>query len=152
MADVALDLEDVFLFFLDDIGVCIYCKQVMAKTLFPAPTMRKISLVVLVLFARLVQKDRRLWVLATRYISGRSVGGLSPSLPSLQAFTLKNTLNRSCGSRKVVAAMSLPLHQQLFQRLPSTSLVSGLRYLTAPGWKVLDLSGSIGLKFPCLNL
>ena len=69
-----LDLGDVFFFRLDDIGIDIYCKEVMATTLFSPPTVPRTSLVVLVFFASLALVDGRLLeVLATKYVSRKSV-------------------------------------------------------------------------------
>ena len=73
-----LDLRDIFPFFLDDVGVSTHCKRVMAIT--PSISLTsKTSLVVLFLFASLALVDRRLLVLATKYISGKSVSGLNLS-------------------------------------------------------------------------
>lgn len=76
MTDITLDLEDIFPFLLDNISVYTYCKEVMATILFLAPKAPRTFLVVLVLFW-LALVDRRLWVLATRYVNRRSISGFS---------------------------------------------------------------------------
>lgn len=73
----ALDLRDVFLFFLDNIGISTYYKEIMAMTLslvFLAP---RISLVVLVFLAILTLISRRLLMLVTKFVNKKSVSGLS---------------------------------------------------------------------------
>lgn len=63
MAEVALNLEDVFLFFFDNVGVCTCYRRVLATTLL-ALLVPKTSLVVLVFFASLALMGGRLLVLA----------------------------------------------------------------------------------------
>lgn len=75
MAVEALNLGDVLLFLLDDIGVSTCCKRVMVTTLFLSLTAQKtIFLAVLVFISSLALVDRRLLgVLATRYVSKKGV-------------------------------------------------------------------------------
>lgn len=61
IAVIAFNLEDVFSFFLDGIGVSIYYRRVIVTTLFSSPTALKTTfLVVLIFFASLVLVDERL--------------------------------------------------------------------------------------------
>ena len=73
-------MEDIFFYFLDDIGINNCYKGVMAATFFLPFIMPRIFLVVLVFYASLTLVDRRLLgVLATKYVSGKSVSGLISS-------------------------------------------------------------------------
>ena len=75
-----LDLEDVFLFFLDNIAVSIHYRGVMAITLSLPPTAPRTSLIVLVFFTSQVLIGRRLLeILAIRYVSKRSINRFIPS-------------------------------------------------------------------------
>ena len=67
------DLKDIFPFFFDDVDVSTYCKGVMAMTLFLATSVPRISFMILVFLASLALISGRLLVLATRYVSGKSV-------------------------------------------------------------------------------
>ena len=71
-----LDLEDVFLIFLDGIGVSISYRKIVAITIFLAISASKISLV-LVFLARLTLVDGKLLVLVTKCVSRGSVNRLS---------------------------------------------------------------------------
>lgn len=75
MAEVALDLEDVFYFFFNNVGVYTYYSKGVTATL-PATSAPKTSLI-LVFFASLALVDRKLLMLATRYVSKKSVNELS---------------------------------------------------------------------------
>ena len=80
MIGKVLNLGDVFLVFLDSIGVSTEYRKVVATITPSVPLALKISLlVVLVLFASLALVGGKLLVLVIRYISRRSVSGLSPS-------------------------------------------------------------------------
>lgn len=72
-----LNLGNIFPFFLDDIGVSIRCRQIMTTTLFLPPTTPKTSLMLLVFFVSLTLMERRLWVLATRYVNRKSISRFS---------------------------------------------------------------------------
>lgn len=87
ITDIALNLGDIFFFFLDDIGVRTYCRGVIITTLFFSPTAPKTTfLTVLVFFASpaLVGK-RLLGVLAIKYVSKEGVSG---SIPFKDLFVL----------------------------------------------------------------
>lgn len=74
MAGEAFELKDVFLIFLDVIGVSTCCRGVVAIiTLLALLTSRTSLLVVLIFFASLALVGVRLLVLATRYVSGKRV-------------------------------------------------------------------------------
>ena len=80
MADEALNLEDVFLVFpvfFNNVGICTYCRKVGVAILLAilAPTI----FLILIFFACLALMDRRLLLLATKYVSGGSVSGLTSS-------------------------------------------------------------------------
>lgn len=75
MAGEVLDLKDVFLVFLDGIGISTHCRKVVATTIFPATLAPKTSLV-LVFLARLALVNRKLLVLIIRCVSGESVSRL----------------------------------------------------------------------------
>lgn len=80
MAKVALNLEDVFSVFsvfFDDVSVCIYCRRVVIVTFLATLTSK--TFLILVFLVSLALVDRRLLVLATRYISRRNVSILSLS-------------------------------------------------------------------------
>ena len=70
-----LDLEDLFAFLLNDVGVSTYCKRVMATNLLTSLVPRT-SVVVLVFLASLVLVSKKLLMLTTRYVSKRSVSEL----------------------------------------------------------------------------
>ena len=75
----ALNLRNISHFLFDGIGVSIHCKKIML-TLSLTPSTLKISLlVVLVFLASLALVGRKLLVLATRYISRRSISERNPS-------------------------------------------------------------------------
>lgn len=61
----ALNLRDIFLFLLDDVGISNRCRGILVTILFLPFMAPKTSLVVLVLFPSLILMDERLWVLAT---------------------------------------------------------------------------------------
>ena len=77
IADVILDLEDVFSLFFDDVSISIYCKEVMA-TISSTSLALKTSLVILVFLASLPLMSGKL-VLTTKHVSRKSVSKLSPS-------------------------------------------------------------------------
>lgn len=79
MTVVVLDLGNIFPFLLDDIGVSTCSKGVMTMTLFSAFIAPRTSSAILILFTSLALVGGRFWVVATRYVSGRSVSGLCPS-------------------------------------------------------------------------
>ena len=75
---VALNLGDIFHFFLDGAGVNTCCKRDVAITTFLAPLAPRIFLlVVLVFFASLVLVTRRLLMLTTRFVNKKNVSRLS---------------------------------------------------------------------------
>lgn len=81
MAVVALDLRDIFLFFLNDVGVSTYYRRVIATTLFltlflSSTIPRTTSLVVQVFFASITLVGRRLLGMLARYINGKDVNRL----------------------------------------------------------------------------
>lgn len=78
MIVVVLDLRDIFNFFFDGVDVGTYGKKAIVTTIFLTNSRLRISLV-LVLLTSLALIDRRLLVLATRCINGKSVGELSLS-------------------------------------------------------------------------
>lgn len=67
----ARNLEDIFFFLFDNVGISICCRGVMATT-FLAVLVPKTSLMVLVFLASLILVDGRL-VFATKYVSKKSV-------------------------------------------------------------------------------
>lgn len=71
------NLVDVFLFFFDDVSVSTYYRRVIATTLFLALSVPRTSLVVLDFLAILALIGGRLLMLATRYVTERSVSALS---------------------------------------------------------------------------
>ena len=74
----ALDLGDVLFFLFNNISIIsTYCKRVIVTTSLTL-LMLKTSLIVLVFLASLALVNRRLLVFAIRYVSGKSVSGLSP--------------------------------------------------------------------------
>lgn len=73
-----LDLEDIFLVFLNSIGIKICCREVLTTTTFSATSAPKTSLV-LVFLVCLALLGRRLLVLAIQCISGESVSRFSLS-------------------------------------------------------------------------
>ena len=75
----AFNLGDIFSFFFDGIGVSTHCEGVVVTPFLASLAPRTSLLMVLVLFANLVLVGRRLLVLATRRVRGRSVSELSPS-------------------------------------------------------------------------
>ena len=77
MAKIALNLGDVFFFLFNDIGVCTYCKGVITAIFLIILTPK--TSFVLVFFTSLALAGRKLLVLATRYISGKSVSTLGSS-------------------------------------------------------------------------
>lgn len=77
MVDIALDLEDIFLFFFDNVGINTCYIKVMAMT-FLASLALKTFLVVLVFFANLALVSKKL-VLVTRYISRKNISRLNLS-------------------------------------------------------------------------
>lgn len=72
MAEVALNLGDVFYVFFDDIGICTYCKKVVTTTSL-ATLMLKTSLA-LVLLASLALMGE----LPTRYVRIGKISRFSP--------------------------------------------------------------------------
>ena len=75
----AFDLEDVFPFFLDDIGVSTYYIEVMATTLSLLLKASKTSLVTLVFLASFALVGQKLLeILAIGYVNGKSINGLIP--------------------------------------------------------------------------
>lgn len=80
MVSKARNLEDVFLVFLDNIGISNHCRGVVAmSTILALLVPKTFLLVVLVYFAILALVGGRLLVLVTRYVSRRIVSGFSPS-------------------------------------------------------------------------
>lgn len=76
---IAFNLEDIFLFFFDDVDGYTCYRRVIVTTLLLSPTtLKTIFLAVLVFFASLALRDRRLFgVFATKYINRRGISGLS---------------------------------------------------------------------------
>lgn len=76
---IALNLKDVFLFFFDDVDGCTCYRGVIVTTLLLFLTALKTTfLAVLVFFASLVLRDRRLFeVFATKYMNKKGVSGLT---------------------------------------------------------------------------
>lgn len=72
MADVALDLGDIFSFFLDDVSICTYCRRVIAAT-SSSSLVPRFSMIFLVFFTSLVLVRGRLLVLAFKYVSRRNI-------------------------------------------------------------------------------
>lgn len=75
----ALNLEDIFLFLFDSLSMSKYCRRDITITLSLAFLVPRTFLVVLVFLASLALVDRRLLVLATRYVSKRNISKLSLS-------------------------------------------------------------------------
>lgn len=74
MAVKTLDLEDVFLFLLDNVSFSTRYRGVMATVLSLPLMAPRTLLMVLILFINLVLVDRRLLgVLATKYVNGKSI-------------------------------------------------------------------------------
>lgn len=101
MIEIALDFKAVFHVFLDYVGICICCRGVIT-VIFLAFLVPKTSLLVfLVFFASLALVSGRLLVFFTKYISRKSVSGLSSFkvllLFFLRAYSPKNTWNQSFG-------------------------------------------------------
>lgn len=75
---IVLNLGDIFNFFLDSIGISIYCRRVVAITISLAILVLT-TFLVLIFFASLTLVGRRLLMFATRYVSERSVSRFSLS-------------------------------------------------------------------------
>ena len=73
MIDEAFNLGDIFSFLFDGISISTCCKRVITMTLSLILLAPRTSLVVLIFLASLILVRKRLLVLATRYVNGRSV-------------------------------------------------------------------------------
>lgn len=73
----ALNLQDVFSFFVDSICISIFLKGVITTTLFLGALAIKTSLVVLVVLANLALVGGRLLLFITRYISEKIISILN---------------------------------------------------------------------------
>ena len=73
----ALKFRNVFSFLLDDVGISICCRKFVTTTLSLAFLAPKTSLVILVFLASLALVCKRLLILATKYVSRKSVSRLS---------------------------------------------------------------------------
>ena len=72
MAEVALNLGDIFYDFFNDIGICTCCRRVMTAT--PLATLAPKTSLALVFLASLALMGG----LSTRYVSRGKISGLSP--------------------------------------------------------------------------
>lgn len=76
MIVVVLDLGNIFNFLFDGVGISTYCWEAVATIILLATLALRTSLV-LVFLASLALVGKKLLVLVTRYVSGRSISGLS---------------------------------------------------------------------------
>ena len=75
---VAFDLRDIFNFVFDSISISTRCRGAVAMTISLTTLTPKTSLV-LILLTSLVLVGRKLLLLATRLVNGRSISGFSLS-------------------------------------------------------------------------